>query len=107
MTSPGPLVGEVLDGRYEITRLLGEGGMGMVYEGLQAALDRKVAIKVLHVRVAHDERYRERFLREARAAARIRHANVVQILDFGHTSTGSPYFAMEFLEGRDLRALLN
>ncbi|MEX1368322.1 MAG: protein kinase, partial [Nannocystaceae bacterium] len=100
------LTGVVLDGRYRLTRLMGEGGMGQVYEAVHETLDRKVAIKVLLPRFAYDARFRERFLREAKAASKIRHPNVVQIVDFGDTPTGSVYFAMEYLEGQDLRALL-
>ncbi|MCB9715519.1 MAG: protein kinase [Myxococcales bacterium] len=85
---------------------MGEGGMGQVYEGVHNTLDRKVAVKILLPRFAYDARFRERFLREAKAASKVRHPNVVQILDFGDTPNGSVYFAMEYLEGRDLRHLL-
>ncbi|MEM9456515.1 MAG: protein kinase [Myxococcota bacterium] len=95
-----------LDGRYRLTRLLGAGGMGQVYEGMHELLDRKVAIKVLLPRYAYEVKFRERFLREAKAASKVRHPNVVQILDFGDTPNGSVYFAMEFLEGRDLQTIL-
>jgi serine/threonine protein kinase len=107
MSSAQDLRNVTLDGRYRLTRLLGEGGMGQVYEGLHETLDRKVAVKVLLPRYAHDEKFRERFLREAKAASRVRHPNVVQILDFGDTPNGSVYFAMEFLEGRDMQELLD
>jgi serine/threonine protein kinase len=96
----------LLDGRYRLTRLMGEGGMGQVYEGYHETLDRKVAVKVLLPRFAYEPKFRERFLREAKAASKVRHPNVVQILDFGDTPGGSVYFAMEFLEGRDLQTLL-
>jgi serine/threonine protein kinase len=96
----------LLDGRYRLVRLMGEGGMGQVYEGFHEALDRKVAVKVLLPRYAYEPKFRERFLREAKAASKVRHPNVVHILDFGDTPSGSVYFAMEFLEGRDLAALL-
>jgi serine/threonine protein kinase len=96
----------LLEGRYRLTRLMGQGGMGQVYEGLHETLDRKVAVKVLLPRYAHEAKFRERFLREAKAASKVRHPNVVQILDFGDTPGGSVYFAMEFLEGCDLQALL-
>ena len=101
------LTGVVLDGRYRLVQRIGQGGMGQVYEGMHDTLDRKVAVKVLLPRYAHDERFRERFLREARAASKVRHPNVVQILDFGDTPNGSVYFVMEFLEGQDLRSLLH
>ena len=96
------LTGALLDGRYRITAQLGKGGMGHVYDAVHVALEQRVAIKVLHPRFAHEERFRERFIREARSASRIRHRNVVQITDFGNTPDGSVYFAMEFLEGHDL-----
>ncbi|MEM7153375.1 MAG: protein kinase [Myxococcota bacterium] len=101
------LTGVVLDGRYRLVEKIGQGGMGQVYAGMHDTLDRKVAVKVLLPRYAHDERFRERFLREARAASKVRHPNVVQILDFGDTPNDSVYFVMEFLEGQDLRTLLH
>lgn len=99
----GDLVGTVVDGRYRIERLLGEGGMGAVYEATHVALDSKVALKVLNSLSASDAQ-RQRFLREARAAAQIRHENVVYISDFG----GQPvtFFVMERLQGRDLSEVL-
>jgi serine/threonine protein kinase len=100
------LTGSVLDRRYRITRLLGEGGMGHVYEALHVVLDQVVAVKVLHPRYAYEERFRERFLQEARAASRIQHPNVVVIKDFGDTPEGSVYFVMEYLQGCDLGAEL-
>ncbi len=106
MAAAQDLTGVTLDARYRLTRLMGAGGMGQVYEGQHDTLDRKVAVKVLLPRFAYDERFRERFLREARAASKVRHPNVVQILDFGTTPNDSVYFAMEFLEGRDLRTVL-
>ena len=96
----------LLDGRYRLTRLMGEGGMGQVYEGMHETLDRKVAVKVLLPRYAFEPKFRERFLREAKAASKVRHPNVVQILDFGDTPGGSVYFVMEFLEGQDLATVL-
>jgi len=98
------LIGEVLDGRYRILRLLGQGGMGVVYEATHVRLENRVALKILDPALAQDERQRKRFLREARAATRIRHENVVNISDFGEAS--STFFVMEFLDGPDLAALL-
>lgn len=99
------LVGETLEGRFQLVRLLGEGGMGAVYEGRHMRLDARVAVKVLSRDLAQDERQRKRFLREARAAVRIRHDNVVQILDFGEEPVA--YFVMEYLEGIDLGQLVD
>ncbi len=100
------LTNVTLGGRYRLTRLIGEGGMGQVYEGIHETLDRKVAVKVLLPRYAYEAKFRERFLREAKAASKVRHPNVVQILDFGDTPQGSVYFAMEYLEGQDLQSIL-
>lgn len=102
MSFPHDLTGTRLDQRYQITRVLGRGGMGFVYEATHVVLGRTVAIKVLHPRFAHEERFRERFIREAQSASRIRHRNIVEITDFGETPDDSVYFVMEFLEGRDL-----
>ncbi|MCA9709538.1 MAG: protein kinase, partial [Myxococcales bacterium] len=106
MHSALDLTDTLLDGRYRLTRLMGEGGMGQVYEGIHEQLARKIAVKVLLPRFAYDLKFRERFLREARATSKIRHPNIVQLVDFGATPNGSVYFAMEFLEGRDLSSLL-
>lgn len=103
-SSAQDLVGETLEGRFQLVRLLGEGGMGAVYEGRHLKLDARVAVKVLSRHLAQDERQRKRFLREARAAVRIRHDNVVQILDFGEEPV--TYFVMEYLEGIDLGQLV-
>jgi serine/threonine protein kinase len=100
------LTGTILDRRYRITGLLGKGGMGHVYEAMHMALDQCVAVKVLHPCYAHEERFRERFLQEARAASKIRHPNVVEIKDFGDTPDGSVYFVMEYLHGHDVGAEL-
>lgn len=94
--------GTILDGRYRIVGQLGRGGMGHVYAAVHVALDQQVAIKVLHPRLAEDERFRARFLQEARAASRIRHPNVVEIRDFGTARNGPVYFVMEYLSGHDL-----
>jgi tRNA A-37 threonylcarbamoyl transferase component Bud32 len=100
------LTGAILDRRYRLTGLLGKGGMGDVYDAVHVALEQRVAVKVLLPRYAHESRFRERFLQEARAASKIRHANVVEIKDFGGTPDGSVYFVMEYLQGHDLSAEL-
>ncbi|MCX4247882.1 serine/threonine-protein kinase [Paraliomyxa miuraensis] len=96
------LTGSILDRRYRITGLLGRGGMGYVYDAMHMALDHRVAVKVLHPRYAYEQRFRERFLQEARAASKIRHRNVVEIKDFGETPDDSVYFVMEYLDGHDV-----
>jgi serine/threonine protein kinase len=92
-------------GKYEIRAVIGRGGMGEVYRGYDPFLDRHVAIKVLSPNLAGDIRSVERFLREARAAARLRHPNIVTIYDVGQEA-GSYYFVMEYLEGQTLTELI-
>ena len=100
------LSGTVLEQRYRLGQPLGSGGMGVVFEAVHLRLERTVAIKVLRPRFAAKAHFIKRFLREAKAASKIRHRNVVEILDYGETSSGLVYSVMEFLEGRDLRELL-
>ncbi|HVZ74250.1 MAG TPA: serine/threonine-protein kinase [Polyangia bacterium] len=89
-------------GNYKVTKLLGEGGMGMVYLGEHPVIGRKVAIKVLHAALAADKDIVARFFTEARAIHMIGHPNIVEILDFGQTPDGQPYFIMEYLTGEAL-----
>ena len=88
-------------GRYRIEGVLGEGAMAVVYAGFDPNIARPLAIKVLHADVARDEGYRRRFLDEARAAGTLTHPNIVTIYDVGEAD-GSPYIAMERLEGETL-----
>jgi serine/threonine-protein kinase len=89
-------------GNYKVVRLLGEGGMGVVYLAQHPVIGRKVAIKLLHAVLARDPDIVARFFNEARAIHMIAHENIVEILDFGQTADGQPYFIMEFLEGESL-----
>ncbi len=92
-------------GRYEITDLVGAGGMATVYRALDPALDRLVAIKLLHPHLAQDPAFVGRFRHEARAVAALRHPNIVRVFDFG--IDGSDYYmVMEYIEGGTLAALL-
>src|SRR5690606_26692561 len=97
--SADPLQGRVIDGRYEVLDLIGEGGMGTVYRARHVRLGRSFALKALKRELAVDPELSARFIREAKAAAAISHPNVVQISDFGTLPTGQPYFVMELLEG--------
>jgi serine/threonine-protein kinase len=94
--------------RYEIRAPIGEGGMGAVYRAFDTKLGRTVALKtvVARRRTALSEEMRGRFTREALAASKVSHRNVVQVLDYGFADDGSPYIVMEYLRGRDLGARL-
>jgi serine/threonine-protein kinase len=100
------LVGNVIADRYRIVKKLGEGGMGAVYLGEHVKMGRKSAIKVMTSSMAHDPDAIARFNREAANAARINHANVCAIYDFGETDDGLIYLAMEFIEGKALTDLI-
>jgi serine/threonine protein kinase len=103
MTAPSdPLVGTVVAGRYRVIQLLGEGGMGAVYLAEHAAIEKKVALKVLHPEYATKGEIVTRFQQEAISASRIKHPNVLEVFDFGQLDDGSFFLAMEFLEGNDL-----
>jgi serine/threonine-protein kinase len=101
----GMEAGAVLAGRYRIERLLSRGGMGAVFEATQLGLDRAVAVKMLLPALSRDEKMRERFRREARSAASLRHPNIIQIYDYGISDHG-PYIVMEYVRGLSLRELL-
>ncbi len=94
-----PLVGRALDNRWVVEAKLGEGGMGAVYKGHQRSVNRTVAIKTLRPQLVENEEFVGRFFREAQIAANISHPNCVTILDYGESSDGTLYLAMEFLEG--------
>ncbi|HEX3070032.1 MAG TPA: protein kinase [Thermoanaerobaculia bacterium] len=94
-------------GQYQILGPIGAGGMGEVYVARDPSLGRKVAIKLLPVRLSGDRETLVRFTREARAASALNHPNIVTIYEVGmDKSSGSPYIVMEYIEGRDLRSLL-
>jgi serine/threonine-protein kinase len=101
-----PLLGKVIDGRYEVEVVLGEGGMGTVYRARHRALGKRFALKVMRPELARQGDLAGRFIQEARAAAAIDHQNVVQITDFGELPGGTPYFVMELLEGEPLSKIL-
>jgi serine/threonine-protein kinase len=94
-------------GKYRVVAQLGEGGMGRVFKGYHVALQRLVAIKILHGSVARDPVAMARFEREARAAVRARHPRIVETLDFGRLPDGRPYLVMELIEDETLRARMH
>lgn len=104
-TMNDPLVGSTYDGRYRIERRIGSGGMANVYLAQDETLGRRVAIKVLHQRYAEDSQFVERFLREASAAARLNHPNIVQVYDRGQADS-TYYIAMEYVDGMTLKDLV-
>lgn len=103
------LVGAVLDGKYQIAHMIGHGGMGAVYEARHLGTERPVAVKVLLSALVRSNEAVERFRREARAAGRLRHPNIVDVTDFGVARVAEEdvaYLVMEYLEGSTLRRLI-
>jgi tRNA A-37 threonylcarbamoyl transferase component Bud32 len=94
--------GSVIAGRYRVLRQLGVGGMGVVLLAEHVIIEKRVALKVLANEFAHKPDLVTRFLREAKAASKIGHENIVDITDFGQTASGNVFFAMEYLDGEDL-----
>ena len=95
-------VGEVLDDKYRLERLLGKGGMGAVYLATHLGTERYVALKLIAPQFMRNEEFVGRFKREARAAGRLRHPNVVDVTDFGFTRAGKEQFAYlvrKYLDG--------
>jgi serine/threonine-protein kinase len=103
------LSGEVIDGRYQLTRIVASGGMATIYAALDLRLDRQVAVKVMHPHLAQDEQFVSRFIREAKAAASLSHPNIVSVLDQGWNQGGVPcvFIVMELVEGATLRDYLH
>src|SRR5919204_2032150 len=102
-------VGQVLDEKYRLERLLGQGGMGAVYLATHLGTERFVALKLITPQFMRDEEFVERFKREARAAGRLRHPNVVDVTDFGFARAGTErvaYLIMEYLDGCTLGDVL-
>ena len=95
-------VGDIIDGKYRIVRLLGQGGMGNVYEGENERIKRRVAIKVLNADASKNAEIVSRFEREAQAAARIGSQHIVDVLDLGEFDSGDRYMVMEYLDGESL-----
>ena len=97
-------IGQIIKERYEITQLLGEGGMSYVYKATDKQLQRTVAIKTLKPNYVEQEKFVERFKREAQAAANLNHPNIVQIFDWGIGD--EPFFVMEYIEGNTLTSII-
>ena len=96
-------------GRYEVRGVLGKGAMGLVYDGLDPTLQRRVAIKTILTTTLDEataKHYEMRFMREVRAVARINHPNIVQVYDYG-TEQGLAYIVMEYIAGKELKDCLN
>ena len=96
------LLGKVIDKRYRVDRQIGEGGMGVVFQGEHVSVGNRVAIKVLHPEYSKDEEVVRRLAQEARVAGTLGHKNIVQVFDFSQTDDGTHYLVMEFLEGETL-----
>ena len=99
------MVGELIAGRYELHELVGKGGMSSVYRARDRLLERMVAIKILHEHYSSDEDYVERFRREARAAARLSHPNIVTVIDRGEAE-GRQFIVFEYVDGQNLKELV-
>src|SRR5688572_23596080 len=100
------MAGREIAGRYRIVKKLGEGGMGAVYRGEQISLKRAVAVKLLKPELGSNQMILRRFNAEAEAVAKLSHRNTVNIYDFGQDRDGSLFIAMEFIEGRSLREVI-
>ncbi len=105
---PDRLLGLEIGGKYKIVRMLGEGGMGCVYQGEQklGTTIRKVAIKTLHEHLSHDPQILARFEREVGTVAGLQHPNTIQVFDFGKMDDGTLYIVMEFVEGKSVAGWL-
>ena len=100
------LVGKVINGRYKVERLIARGGMATVYLAEDLRLDRKVAVKIIHPHLATNSSFRDKFIREAKMAARLSHPNLVNVFDQG-TDGSTAYLVMEYVEGITLRNALD
>src|SRR3954453_21853354 len=109
MTRLERYVGQILDDKYRLERLLGRGGMGAVYLATHLGTERYVALKLITPQFMRNEEFVERFKREARAAGRLRHPNVVDVTDFGFARADNErvaYLVMEYLDGCTLGDVL-
>ncbi len=102
VTPPSGPIGTVLDGKWRLVRVIGRGGMGVVYEGVNVAIGKRVALKFIDAPIAADPEVVGRFQREAQAASAVDSAHIVQIFDTGTAPDGAPYLVMELLPGETL-----
>jgi serine/threonine-protein kinase len=102
------ITGEIIDGRYQLQKLVAAGGMASIYVAMDLRLDRLVAVKIMHPHLANDEEFVTRFIKEAKATASLSHPNVVSIQDQGWNEGGTPavFIVMEYIEGNTLRDYL-
>ncbi len=102
------LTGELIDGRYQLQKLIAAGGMASIYAAMDTRLDRLVAVKIMHPHLANDEEFVNRFIKEAKATAALSHPNVVSVQDQGWNEGGSPavFIVMEYIDGNTLRDYL-
>jgi serine/threonine-protein kinase len=105
VSTSDPIIGRLVDGRYQVRSRIARGGMATVYLATDLRLERRVAIKVMHGHLADDSQFKQRFIQEARSAARLAHPNVVNVFDQGQDED-SAYLVMEYLPGITLRDLL-
>src|SRR6476646_10732755 len=98
-----PFIGrDILSGQFQILQKIGSGGMGSVYKALQPAMNRMVAVKILHPKLANRKDLVSRFRREARAMSHLTHPNTVKVYLYGELEDGSLYIVMEYLDGKNL-----
>jgi serine/threonine protein kinase len=103
MSSQDPFIGrDILDGQFQILQKIGKGGMGAVYKALQPAMNRMVAVKILHPKLTSRKDLASRFRREARAMSHLAHPNTAKVFLYGELEDGSLYIVMEFLEGKNM-----
>jgi len=104
--TPTAIDGREIAGRYRLGRILGEGGMGVVYEATHLMTQRQVALKLMRPEFADDRQTLLRFFTEARAATKLRHPNVIDVLDCGESEDGLPFIVLDYLDGETFEALM-
>src|SRR6187431_770543 len=106
-TTPDPYIGRgLLGGQFQILQKIGSGGMGAVYKATQPAMNRMVAVKILHQKLANRKDLVSRFRREARAMSHLTHPNTVKVYLYGELEDGSLYIVMEYLDGKNLNQVV-